>query len=160
QPDLRAPALREVSRIGERGRTADPGLQLTREVRLELRRVQVLTYPAFESFERGDQRFRNIATAIGTEAAPGIGKAAGQFFPRQLVRVDLGRRGAHETLSFARKDSFTLCQAARADLTKLAILSGLLIPGDCSTPLDTSTPKGRTSAIAFATLPGDRPPAR
>ena len=43
---------------------------------------------------------------------------------------------------------------ARAAATNRAISAGLLTPGRSSTPLDTSTPNGRTAAIAAATLRG------
>ena len=54
----------------------------------------------------------------------------------------------------------TRANAARAVVTNDSISAGDLAPGASSTPLDTSTPKGRTCAMASATFAGDSPPAR
>ena len=50
--------------------------------------------------------------------------------------------------------------AARALRTKSRTFIGSLCPGDDSTPVDTSTPHGRTRSMASATFSGVRPPAR
>src|SRR5262249_30709868 len=115
---------------------------------------------ALEPFERGDQGLRHVAATERTEAAACIGKLAGELVGKQMAGVDLGGWRDHDTLSCARSIGSRLRKAARADFTKLAMSSGLLRPGEDSTPLDTSTPKGRTSLMAAATLSAVRPPAR
>src|SRR5262249_26810750 len=50
--------------------------------------------------------------------------------------------------------------ARRASSTKRRTLSGSLRPGEASTPESTSTPYGRTTATARATLSGVSPPER
>src|SRR5215831_13366522 len=52
-----------------------------------------------------------------------------------------------------------MTRAPRTASTKLTIAAGLFTPGRSSTPLDTSTPKGCTCAIAAATFTALRPPA-
>src|SRR5437868_11152874 len=48
--------------------------------------------------------------------------------------------------------------ALRAPLINSPIFAGSLIPGDVSTPLDTSTAQGCTTLIASETLAGESPP--
>jgi hypothetical protein len=90
QPHLRAPALRELRREGQRGRAPDPALQVIRELLLEFGLGQVLADAALEALEGGDQRFRYVASAEGAEAATRIGEATGNLVRQQPLAVELG----------------------------------------------------------------------
>ena len=62
-----------------------------RELRLELRAVQVLAHAGFEPLERGDQRLRHVAAAERAEAAARVREAAGELVGEQGSGIDLGR---------------------------------------------------------------------
>ena len=83
EPDVRAPAFAEPWRMRQRGRPAYPLAQLTLELGLELRIVQVLPDARLETFERGYQRFGNVAAAEGPETAPLVGQPAFDRGPEQ-----------------------------------------------------------------------------
>src|ERR1019366_6776004 len=78
-----------------------------------------------------------------------------QWIPNQCTRASLdGRRAEIHCLHDGSDDD-----AARAFSTKARTLAGSLRPGAASTPEATSTPQGRRTAIASATLAGLSPPA-
>ena len=126
------------AREGERRGPADPGLQLARELVLESVGVQMLAHAVLEALERRDQRLRHIAAAERAEAAA----ARRGICRRWHRRADAGRRGADRTLSYGIPHARH--STARAASRSSRSSAGLLMPGRASTPLDTSTPKGRT----------------
>ena len=64
-----------VSAVGR----PDPARELARELRLEVRRVQVLLHAGFEVLERGEQRLGDVAAAERAEAAARVGKFSGEL---------------------------------------------------------------------------------
>ena len=80
EPHFRAPGLRQLVRVRERGGTSDPARELARELGLEVRRVQVLLDAGFEFLERGEQRLGDVTAAERAEAAARVG-----IFPGELV---------------------------------------------------------------------------
>jgi len=92
--------------------------------------LQIPVDACLQPIERGYQRFRHIAAAVGTEAPARIGELARQRIGEQAVFVDW-HGSDHEISS---------CAEALAAATKAAIFAMDLIPGRCSTPLETSTP--------------------
>src|SRR5205085_8836258 len=120
---------------------------------------------------------------LGTECGirPRLGEGRLQLLARRHQRLrdvlaaELAepppRRGRLHQLRHARslRQSYAPCSgsvsstggaAAFAAAMNARSLRGSFLPGDTSTPVQTSTPQGRTAAIASATLSVFRPPAR
>ena len=74
----------------QRGRAADPGIELPGELSPEILSRQVLAHARFETLERRDQRLGHIAAAIRTEAATGVGETAGELGIEQLLLLSRG----------------------------------------------------------------------
>jgi len=87
EPDFGAPPLREPRCERQGRRSPDPCLELTRELGLKVRRVQMLPYPPLQSLERGDERLRNITAAERTEAPACIRKLTGDRIGEQPFLV-------------------------------------------------------------------------
>src|SRR6185437_3509561 len=77
QPHLCAPARRQARREGERGGSSHPGIELLRELLLEVLRVQVLAHAALQALERRDQGLGDVAPAERPEAAALVRQAPG-----------------------------------------------------------------------------------
>src|SRR5438874_13693371 len=156
EPQPCAPARRQARRERERRGAADPAGELFGELRLKVALMQVLAHAPLEALERGDQRFRNVAAAERAEAAACVREPAGDQLGEQAGGIRQCGGCTHAGSSARMAGASDTARAADA---KLTICSGLFTPGRTSTPLDTSTPKGCTAAMAAATLPVLRPPA-
>src|SRR5690606_25710713 len=91
-----------------------------------------------------DQRFRHEPAAEITEVSA-------------LVRIAASEDGLRTPLAFVHTSSRSVAAASAAKNSRMRV--GLLMPGDSSTPDETSMAQGRTVAIAAATLAAVSPPA-
>ncbi len=137
--------LLSVRHRRQRGGTSTQSRNSAASSSLELLRWAGSVYSRFEEpLEGRHQRLGNVAAAVGTEAALRVGHVALPAVPpavrRPIVLVHCSS-SQYSPLPALRK-----C-CARAD-TNDSISAGLLRPGASSTPLDTSTPKGRTPTMA------------
>src|SRR5450631_2290311 len=107
--------------------------------------MQVPNDAGLQPIERGHQCLGYVAAAERTKSPLRIGQV-----PRHRIGA---QQGTHD--SFSRRAA-----AARTARTNSWIFAGSLTPGSDSTPLLTSTPKGRTAWMASATFCADKPPAR
>src|SRR5205823_8590635 len=94
--------------------------------------------------DRCGQGFGDKPSTIGSEATSSV-----RPFERLSSSLGQGRAGACP----AHRPS-----ASRTASTKARSLAGSFFPGSASTPLETSTPQGRSRLIASATLVELRPP--
>src|SRR6185437_941160 len=114
-----------------------------------------------EALECRNQRFGDVASAERSESAAAIRQPPGHLLREQPLLLRLGELQAHVEISCLNtRASCRSPKAVRAASANRTIFSALLIPGRASTPLDTSTPKGSTAAIAAPTELASSPPAR
>src|ERR1700690_53255 len=122
-----------------------------------------------------DERLRNHADDVAAVLKRGVRQNAhqpdataainqfdsvcGQLASEVFRRFGIGGAGA---LVRAAKDgdAFHFCSAWRTPAMNARTLAWSFFPGDDSTPLETSTPNGRTLRTAAATFSGVSPPAR
>src|SRR5262245_57209428 len=145
EPDVCAPALAQARHCGQRRRPPGPRLQLARQCGLELRRRQDVLDAVHEPLDGRHQRFGHVTAAERAEAAVLVGQLS-----REQIR--------EKRLSFLRFHGHT--PIARTRATNSRILSGSFSPRARSTPLETSTPQGRTKFTASWTFAAVKPPAR
>ena len=86
QPDLGAPAARQLARQRERRRASDPGAQLALELGAKAGSAQVGAHALLEPVERRHQRLGHVAPAERAEAAALVGKRAAQRLRRAAPR--------------------------------------------------------------------------
>src|SRR5579862_3753766 len=153
EPHFRAPQRGEARRIGERGGPAHPARQLGGELAAEIRRMHVLPHALLEPLERRNQGFRHVAPAKRAEASPCVGEMTRHFLSEQPRRI------AALSLCIHAVTSPLVAAAARTLAANRRISAPSFTPARDSTPLETSTPKGCTAAMAAATLAAFSPPA-
>src|SRR5690606_2612492 len=109
-----------------------------------------------QPIERGDERLRHVAPAERTESAARVGIYVVHDVREQRLRFSLIDDLIHQFSSSVR---YAGVGASRATRINASIFAGSFTPGARSTPLLTSTPNGRTVAIASATFTAFNPPA-
>src|SRR6516225_8827689 len=118
---------------------------------------------AFEFVKWDHQRLRDVATAVRAETAGNV-RANDRFCGHGLREILYRAFGVRRRRSpFARplRGTQEISRDARETSSKKACsFAGSFLPGRDSTPLATSTAKGRTMRMASATFSGVRPPAR
>ena len=77
---------------------AGPAGELRVELRLEIRRVQVLAYSALEPLECGNECLGDVAATEGTETAASVGKAPRHRRGEQLSGIGQGSGCGHVDL--------------------------------------------------------------
>src|SRR5258705_251956 len=137
----RADAVERVAHIGNpvTQRIVHRVLQLSVHSRLEGRIGLGVCIGLFQIEDQRHQRLGDEASAENAEMPALIGAGA----------EGIGQVWFHRTISSS---------VARAARIKLRIISGSLMPGELSTPEDTSTPPARVTRTASATLSTLRPP--
>jgi hypothetical protein len=102
----RAPALRQVQRGGQRGRSADPIAQLARELGLKPSIGEPATRAMLEPLVCPDQRLGYIAAAERSVATRGVGIAARQQFLERSGALNRGVHRRHDVAAppFARRE--------------------------------------------------------
>ena len=140
EPDLRAPALRQVAhRRQRRGPTRPSRAARASSSSLEFRDRQERCTACSRRSMRRHQRLGHVAPAEGTEAAALIRQVARQQLGQQPLALSVLSIGTH--VHALRSPARNAARAARHKCIRSA---PALAPGASSTPLDTSTPKGRT----------------
>ena len=146
EPQLRAPARRKPRHRRQRRGAARPLAQLSLQLALKVSIAEPAACTGLESLVRRDQCLGHIAPTERPVATALIGKAARRAAPSSACeRSALCLASASCTLP--QQPHGPLCTKSRDQLRTLR-------PGADSTPLDTSTPKGRTVCTAAATLRG------
>ena len=131
--DLVAGGLRQPLGVVERGRAAGEVAQQRAQLGAEALVVARLEPRGLELGERRHQRLGDVLAAVGPEAVLDRGRDA---------------RCASE---------FAVRAAVPAAATNASTFAGSLMPGSASTPDATSTPHGRTAAIAVGDVLGRQP---
>ena len=112
EPDLRAPAARQLARMRERRGTPDPVAKFALELRSKSRVGQDAAHAFLEPIERGHERLGHVAPAERTESSARVGEIPTQGLREQRLAVDLQRLHPHLALSSSPRGGRT-CRTPR-----------------------------------------------